>query len=39
VRAIAKAVLRHRLVTSFRAEAEGVKPDTLVAELLESIRP
>ncbi|MEZ4323670.1 MAG: MoxR family ATPase [Polyangiales bacterium] len=39
VRAIAKAVLRHRLVVSFRAESEGVRPDTLIDQLLESIRP
>ena len=39
VRAIAPAVLRHRLVMSFRAEAEGVRSDSLIEELLESIRP
>ena len=39
VRAIARAVLRHRLVTSFRAESEGVRPDGLIGELLESVRP
>jgi MoxR-like ATPase len=34
VRAVAPAVLRHRLVTNFNAEADGVKPDRIVADLL-----
>jgi MoxR-like ATPase len=34
VRAIAPAVLRHRVVTNFTAEAEGVKPDRIVADLI-----
>jgi MoxR-like ATPase len=39
VRALALAVLRHRLVMSFRAEAEGVKPAQIVAELLQKKQP
>ena len=39
VRALALAVLRHRFVMSFRAEAEGVKPAQIVAELLQRKRP
>jgi len=37
VQAIAPAVLRHRIVTNFAAEAEGVKPDRIIADLLESV--
>ena len=35
VRAIALPVLRHRIVTNFNAEAEGIKPDDIVRRLLE----
>jgi MoxR-like ATPase len=35
VRALAAPVLRHRLVLSFRAEAEGVRPDDLIQRLLD----
>ena len=35
--AVARPVLRHRLVTNFHAEAEGVTPDTLIGELLDTI--
>ncbi len=34
VRAVAHPVLRHRVITNFNAEAEGVKPDNLVDKLL-----
>jgi MoxR-like ATPase len=37
VRAVAYSVLRHRLVTNFTAEAEGVKPDRIIADLLASV--
>jgi MoxR-like ATPase len=36
VRALAAPVLRHRIVPSFRAEAEGVRTGDLVAQLLET---
>jgi MoxR-like ATPase len=36
VRALARPVLRHRIVPSFRAEAEGVRAADLVDKLLES---
>jgi MoxR-like ATPase len=39
VRAIAHPVLRHRLVTSFAAEAEGINADTVIDRLLEEIKP
>jgi MoxR-like ATPase len=37
VKAIAHPVLRHRIVTNFTAEAEGVTPDKIVDKLLEVI--
>jgi MoxR-like ATPase len=37
VQAVAPSVLRHRIVTNFTAEAEGVKPDRIVADLLQAI--
>ena len=39
VRALAPAVLRHRLVLTYAAEADGRGPDAVVAELLEALRP
>jgi MoxR-like ATPase len=39
VRAVAAPVLRHRIVTNFNAEADGVKPDTIVNKLAEMIEP
>ncbi|MEX2672791.1 MAG: MoxR family ATPase [Phycisphaeraceae bacterium] len=38
VRSVAKPVLRHRLVTSFAAESEGVTPDDIVARLLTQVQ-
>jgi MoxR-like ATPase len=37
VRAVAGPVLRHRIITNFNAEAEGIKPDDIVAKLAELI--
>ncbi|MBI3070883.1 MAG: MoxR family ATPase [Deltaproteobacteria bacterium] len=37
VRALAPAVLRHRIVPNFRAEADGVTTEALVAELLSRV--
>jgi MoxR-like ATPase len=37
IRAVAAPVLRHRIVTNFNAEAEGVKPDDIVAHLSKTI--
>jgi MoxR-like ATPase len=34
VRASAKPVLRHRIVTNFSAEADGVKPEAIIERLL-----
>jgi len=37
IRAVAAPVLRHRIMTNFNAEAEGVKPDDIIARLIELI--
>jgi MoxR-like ATPase len=37
VRAVAPLVLRHRVMTNFHAEAEGVTPDKIVRMLLEHV--
>jgi MoxR-like ATPase len=37
VRAVALPVLRHRIVTNFNAEAEGIKPEDLVQRLLDTL--
>ena len=37
VRAVAAPVLRHRIMTNFNAEAEGIKPDEIIRRLAELI--
>lgn len=37
IRQVAIPVLRHRIVTNFNAEAEGIKSDTIVKKLMEHI--
>ena len=37
VRAIARPVLRHRIVLNYNAEAEGQTPDSLIGRLLETV--
>jgi len=37
VRAVALPVLRHRIMTNFNAEAEGIKPDDIVRRLMETV--
>jgi len=39
VRAVAKPVLRHRLITSFSAEADGITTDKVIDRLLAEIEP
>ena len=39
IRALAPAVLRHRLVLNFRARAEKVDADLLIQRLLENVKP
>jgi MoxR-like ATPase len=34
---VAKAVLRHRLILNFEAEAEGIHPDQVVQDILEKL--
>jgi len=35
IQTLAAPVLRHRILLNYRAEAEGVRPDTVIARLLE----
>jgi MoxR-like ATPase len=37
IRAVAAPVLRHRIITNFNAEAEGIKPDDIVKRLADMI--
>jgi MoxR-like ATPase len=37
LRQIIKPVLRHRIVTTFHAEAEGIDADSLIDHLLDAI--
>jgi MoxR-like ATPase len=37
IRAVAAPVLRHRIITNFNAEAEGIKPDDIVQRLADMI--
>jgi MoxR-like ATPase len=37
IRAVAGPVLRHRIITNFNAEAEGVKPDEIIQRLADLI--
>jgi MoxR-like ATPase len=39
VRALARPVLRHRMLTNFHAESEGIKTDQIIDRLLETIPP
>jgi MoxR-like ATPase len=38
VKAVARDVLRHRLIVNYEAEADGIGPDEVIARLLESVR-
>jgi MoxR-like ATPase len=37
IQAVAPAVFRHRIVTNFTAEAEGVKPERIIEDLLKTV--
>jgi len=37
VKAVAPAVLRHRIVSNFTAEAEGIKPERIIEDLLGAV--
>jgi MoxR-like ATPase len=39
IRAVSRAVMRHRLVTNFNAEAEGIDPVSIVDRLVEHVAP
>jgi len=39
VRAVAHPVLRHRIVTNFTAQAEGITSDFIIDRLLEEVQP
>jgi MoxR-like ATPase len=39
VRAVAKAALRHRIILNFEGEAEGVKSDDVLDEILAAVAP
>lgn len=37
IKAVAHPVLRHRIVTTFNADAEGISPDQIINRLIESV--
>jgi MoxR-like ATPase len=37
VRSVAPAVLRHRIITNFNAEAEGIRPDDVIQRLIDLV--
>jgi MoxR-like ATPase len=37
IRAVAHSVMRHRVLTNFHAQSEGVTSDSLIDKLLESV--
>ena len=37
VRSLARPVLRHRILTNFHAESDGVQPDDIIERLLETV--
>ena len=37
IKAVAKPVLRHRVITNYSAESSGINPDTIVERLLEEL--
>ena len=39
VRAVAHPVLRHRIITTFNAEASGVNSDDIVTMLIDTFKP
>ena len=38
IRHVAPPALRHRLILNFEGEAEGIKPDTIIAEVLKATK-
>ncbi|MBI4477229.1 MAG: AAA family ATPase, partial [Acidobacteria bacterium] len=39
IQALAAPIFRHRVVTNFYAESEGINPDRIVERLLEAVPP
>ena len=39
IQALAKPVLRHRILTNFHAESEGITPEDIVERLLKAVAP
>ncbi len=39
VRSVAPAVLRHRIITNFRAESQGIDSEEIIRRLLETVPP
>jgi MoxR-like ATPase len=37
IRHVSKPVLRHRIVTTFHAEAEGIDPDKVIDHLIDAV--
>jgi MoxR-like ATPase len=37
IRAVAMPVMRHRIMTNFNAEAEGIKPDWIIQRLIDMV--
>jgi MoxR-like ATPase len=37
IRALAPAVLRHRIVLNYNAESQGQTPDTVIQKLLDTV--
>jgi MoxR-like ATPase len=37
IRTLAPLALRHRLILNFEGEAEGIDPDRVIQEILESV--
>ena len=38
IKHVAPPALRHRLILNFEGEAEGVKPDAIIQEILQATR-
>ncbi len=39
IRALAKPVMRHRILTNFHAESESIQPDDIIERLLKAVPP
>jgi MoxR-like ATPase len=37
IRAVARPVLRHRIITNFNAEAENIRPDDIIRRLIDTL--